>query len=129
MARKSVQVQAWLHTDKDADACEILQRYRNQGWKDRQIVRVALEALKMQTDAGWQPRHDVDVVYINAATLAMLEQMRSLMARLSTLDLSSAQGVSNREFEQIKADLSAFEESASAMMGGAVFFDDEDGEQ
>ena len=126
MARNSVQVQAWLHTQKDADACEVLQRYRNQGWKDRQIMRAALEALKMQTDAGWQPRQDVDVVYINSATLAMLDQMRALMARLSTLDLSSGQGVSNREFEQIKKEVSVFEQSASAMMGGAVFFDDED---
>ena len=126
--RKSIQVQAWLHPEKvqEADACEILTRYRNIGWKDREIIREALNALKMQVDQGWQPRRDVDNVYINNSTVLMLEQMRALVARLAALDLSGARPVSQQEFDQIRRDMNQFEQSAAAMMGGALFFDDED---
>lgn len=129
MVRNTIQIQAWLNRQKvgEADACETLLEHRERGWKDRYTITQALNALKMLEEQGWQPAPPMDEVHLTADMVNLLRSVQLLAAKLASMDFSNAQVRSvSQELEIVSRELTAFEKSASALMGNAVFFDDED---
>lgn len=129
MARNTIQVQAWLHTQKvgESDACQVLLDRRARGWKDRYTITQALNALRMAEEQGWQPAPLMDEIRLTTDMVNMLKSVQTLAAKLATMDFSTAQTrVLSDDLEIVTRELTAFEKSATALLGSAVFFDDED---
>lgn len=123
--RKSVQIQAWLHPEKirEYDAVEALKFYRAKGWADRQIIREALIALRSMEQDGWQAQPGTDEVKLTADFLSVFRQLQSLSTKLTSMDFTA---MPRETAEGMQQELTEFQKSASALLGDAIFFDEDD---
>lgn len=130
--RNEIHVQARINASRDDGTQDPRKRDAVEFWRKKRraekaaaIVTEALLALREKEERGYTPPVATSV-QMHAATVEVFEQMRGLMQRLQSIDLSGASMGARQAVEHVQRDASQIVNAVNLIGAVAIADDDED---